>query len=300
MITHEHWSLIHTLRKQEGWGVRPIAQYVQLARNTVRSALKRAQFEPATRRVRRDTVLTPFQSQLSNLAGQARYNARRVYENLRGQGYAGGYQQVARKVRPLREQARAKVRGAPLASPREVGHVYWGTTLVWMGKTRVRVHLFLMMLGYRGGFTGTFALDEKMSTFLKCHEAAFHTLKWVPKHMVYDNPNKVMLPFDAQGQRGEWHPWLIEFLEELGVQSLRGSSHSLQTRGRIKVLLKSLKENFLCGRRFENMKVLNAKFEQWMDQRMTGQIRSVEPLRPSSHVPQEPQNFLPWDEQKFA
>ena len=139
-----------------------------------------------------------------------------------------------------------------------------------------------------------------MSTFLKCHEAAFHKLKRVPKHMVYDNPNKVRLPFDAQGQQGEWHPRLLELLEEFEVQSIVGSDSSLQTRGRMKALLKSLKEHFLCGRQFENMNVLNAKLEHWLDQRMTGPIRSVEPLRSSKHVSQEPQDILPLDEQKFA
>ena len=91
-----------------------------------------------------------------------------------GLGFTGGYQQVQRYLRPLREQRRwaelATVRFE--TGPGEQAQVDYGQLRVWIGEQPEKVHLFVFTLGYsRRLFTLAYR-NERLATLLDGHERA--------------------------------------------------------------------------------------------------------------------------------
>ena len=91
------------------------------------------------------------------------FNAAVLHRELVDQGYTGSYPTVVRYLRPWREEAvrdqrsTAQVDGA------------W----VWLGEQRLRVHLFVMMLGYSRRIFVRGYLGEGLESLLDGHARTF-------------------------------------------------------------------------------------------------------------------------------
>jgi len=68
-----------------------------------------------------------------------------------GQGYEGSYAAVAKYVSPWRESWHGQEEKSTVrfeTGPGEQSQVDWGSTWVYLGEARTRVHVFTMVLGY--------------------------------------------------------------------------------------------------------------------------------------------------------
>jgi len=269
MITQEQWTIIHRLKKQN-WKIRQIGRQLNIARNTVRKALKQTSHEMAQPRAHRKTMLTPFTKDISPLAQEASYNARKVYLELCKRGYGGSYQQVQRTIKPLREQWWEERSTGWDIVPGKKGHVYWGSTLVNLGQTKVRVNIFLMMLGYSGVFTSHFALDETLPTFLISHKMSFMFFGGTPAELYYYRyPKKILIGISDREQ--VWNPQLEEFLRYCQIQPNISSIENVFMQKTLLVALNIVKQKFLSQSRFPNLHTLNTQFGIWRgDQVMNG------------------------------
>jgi len=122
------------------------------------------------------------------LPRKQRYTARRIYQLIREEGYAGSEGSVRRYVAQLRGRRQQQEAYLPLAfSPGEMGQVDWGEAEAIIGGERVKVHLFVMRLNYsRARFAMVFPF-EKQEAFLEGHIQAFHFFGGVPRTVTYDN-----------------------------------------------------------------------------------------------------------------
>jgi transposase len=49
----------------------------------------------------------------------------------------------------------------------------WGSKTVMLGCRPIRIHIFVMVLGYSRAIYVEFTMDEKLPTLIACHEHAF-------------------------------------------------------------------------------------------------------------------------------
>jgi transposase len=124
------------------------------------------------------------------------YCAQAIYEELRAQGYHGGYDVVRRFVSPLREEATIEATMRFETPPGRQGQADWGQCWTIIGGKRVKVHLFVLTLGFSRRMYAVATTDEKMPAFLRSHEEAFVFLGGVPHEIVYDNLKSVVLGRD--------------------------------------------------------------------------------------------------------
>ena len=147
LIAESAWEAVRGLRER-GLSRKAIARELDLDIKTVRKWLRR-QWAPQ-RRPGQGRSLDKWESFLRGRAPEVGFNAAVLYRDLVGQGYAGSYPTVVRYLRPWREEAvrdqRSTVRFE--TDPGQQAQVDWGSAWVWLGEHRVRVHLFVMVLGY--------------------------------------------------------------------------------------------------------------------------------------------------------
>ena len=146
------WTEVHA-RARRGEARRKIARDLELDRKTVRRILRQERPQSYHRARTRPSRLDPYRTMLAQRGHAVDYNAHRLFVELRGQGYQGGYEMVKRAVRPLRAE-RERLLDATMrfeTGPGRQAQVDWATVTAALGGQRRRVHMFAMVLRYGPG-----------------------------------------------------------------------------------------------------------------------------------------------------
>src|SRR3989442_4246317 len=114
------------------------------------------------------------------------YTAQQILQQIKTQGYSGGYstlEELVRLLRPARKPAYLTLEFAP----GQCAQVDWGS-FGWanVGATRRRLSFFVMALCYTRLLYGAFTLCQAMERFLSCHQHAFDTFCGMPGKIMID------------------------------------------------------------------------------------------------------------------
>ena len=101
MISKEVYMELHAMRR-EGKSLRAIARATGLHRKTVRKHLAEKELPHYHKGPRRESILAPYVQAIEDLLEDDDYRATKVFELMKNQGYAGGYDTVKRHVRTIK------------------------------------------------------------------------------------------------------------------------------------------------------------------------------------------------------
>jgi transposase len=275
VINQTLWGAIQALGER-GFSKSAIARELGIDIKTVRKWLSTA-WEPQRRRPR-SQPLTAFEPFLRARAPEVDFNATVLLRELRVRGYEGSYQPVVRLVRPWRLEARGEVLPTPRfeTEPGKQAQVDWGSTGLWFGlDTFVRVHLFVMVLGYSRRIFARAYLNERLDSLLDAHAAAFSHFGGRTESALYDNPRTIVLRKDERtGEVLEWNKTFKDRMDFYGLDIRLCRYYRAQTKGKVESGVKYVKRNALAGRRFRDIEELNAWLLEWCltvaDQRIHG------------------------------
>jgi transposase len=273
LIEESVWGAVRALRER-GLSKKDIGRQLDLDIKTVRKWL-RQKWEPQ-RRPGRGRALDRWERVLRERAPEVGFNASVLYRELKAQGYEGSYPSLVRYLRPWREESRdaeaSTVRFE--TGPGEQSQVDWGSAWVWLGKERVRVHVFTMVLGYSRRIFARGYLEEGLISLLDGHSQAFEYFGGRTETILYDNPRTIVL---AKDESSGWVKWNAKFKDRMdfyGVKLRLCRYYRAQTKGKVESGVKYVKRNALAGRRFDDLSTLNAWLLQWSlevaDQRVHG------------------------------
>ena len=125
--------------------------------------------------------------------GKQRLTALKVYERLRkDHGYTGGYCQVRRTVKALREKSREAF--IPLEDLPGEAQADFGESVVEIAGQRMTGHGFLCVLPQSDVWFMQVYPRENLESFLDGHEKTFKFFGLVPKRMLYDNAGYAVKP----------------------------------------------------------------------------------------------------------
>ena len=277
MIGVDLWMEVHA-RARRGEAKQKMARELGLDRKTVRRLLARERPVPYQRTVTRPSLVTPYLDYIQRRVPEVDYNAYRIFQELKVQGYPGGYEMVKLAVRPLRA-ARDRLAEATLrfeTAPGRQAQVDWGSTWAHIGVQRVRVQLFVMVLGYSRRLYVEVTRDQTLGNLLACHQHAFDWFGGLTEEILYDNPKTVVLKRDWDGRVIEWHPQFWDVAQYYGFTPRLCRPYRAQTKGKVESGIKSVKRSFVMGRQFPAWDALNPMAQEWVmtvaDQRMHGTI----------------------------
>jgi len=265
MIGRESWDEIRRLKEAEGLSVAELARRFDLDRKTVRRCLRGDEWRPYSRTVTRSTILTPHREFIEKRAPEVNYSARILYQELRAShGYAGSYETVKQYVSPLRASGvlADDITQTRFETPPGLqSQVDWGQALVPLGPDRIKVHFFVLTLGFsRRGFCCGYA-DERLGQFLDAHERAFDHFGGHTNELLYDRPRIVCAP-DGRGGK-VWNGTFLEFARYWGFEPRLCRPYRARTKGKVESGVKYVKRNFLPGRAFRDMVDLEEQLSSW-------------------------------------
>jgi len=261
-VTNQNvYGAIRTLFEQ-GVSRKTIARQLGLDVKTVRKWLKRS-WAPQQRQ--RGRVLDPYREFLKARAPEVGFNGTILRRELQPMGFTGTYATVARYVAPWRKEwmpeAGPTVRFE--TGPGEQAQVDWGTVRIWLGEEQVKVHLFVMVLGFSRRIFVRAYLNERLESLLDAHARAFSHFGGRTESILYDNPRTIVTEKDEATGQVVWNATFKDRMDFYGVKMRLCRYYRAQTKGKIENGVKYVKRNALAGRRFRDLDELNAYLLDW-------------------------------------
>jgi transposase len=255
--------------KQMGLSVSDISEVTGYDRKTVRKYLLEPEGVPRYGpRTARPSRLDPYKPYLEDRMQAGVWNAQVLLRELRERGYGGGYTILKDWLHPQRVAAGIAAVRRFETPPGKQAQVDWGHLgdLEMDGEWR-RIWGFAITLGYSRRMWAQAALDQKLGTLLRMHEAAFQEWGAVPEEILYDRMKTVWLGVDERSEI-VWHPVFLDFARYWGFRPRLCRPYRAKTKGKIESGVKYIRRNFVCGllgREPACLMDFNTELRQWVE-----------------------------------
>lgn len=287
MLSQDQWGAVKTMFER-GLSKKAIARQLGIHVRTVRRYLREGR-QPYQRSRPVWEALEEKHGDYLRLRGPAvDWSAQILYQELLARDYSGSYELIKRWVRPLRERQR-RLEAATVrfeTGPGVQAQVDWGSTMVEIASEFIRVHLFVMTLGYSRRIFARAYPSERLPALLDGHERAFLHFGGRTEEILYDNPRTIVLRRDAEGRHIEWNPVFRDFADYYGFFPRLCRPYRARTKGKVESGVKYVKGNALKGRAFGSWEELNDWLLEWCltiaDRRVHGTTHEI-PAERSRH-----------------
>lgn len=244
----EEWTTIRYLQAQ-GKSVRAIARELDVARNTVRQAVRTGSRTSYQRPARPNPKLEPFLAQIQEWVHRDDLIGSRILRELRQGGYQGGPTALYRYLRTLKGSAAAtKATVRFETGPGEQGQFDWSPYTIELGGQPTRVILYGTTLGYSRRKHYTASLDEQAASIYEAIEASFWHFGGAPKSLLVDNAKALVV--DARPEHFQWNAQFLELCGHYRVQPRACQVRRAQTKGKVERPFFFLEQQFIKGRSF--------------------------------------------------
>ena len=264
MITPEQHAEIRRLYYGEHWKVGTIAAALGVHHETVRAAIVN-DTQGVRRGTYRATQLDPYLPFVRDtLAQYPRLRATRLFEMVKGRGYAGSVVQLRRAVRLIRPAATATVYRRLITLAAEEAQVDWGAFgSIRIGRGVRPLSGFVMVLSYSRAIFALFTVDQTLESFLRGHVEAFAAFHGTARTLVYDNLRSAVL--ERAGTAIRFHPRLLELAGHYHFAPRPCTPARGNEKGKVERQIQYLRHAFFAARTFVDVEDLNAQFQRWRD-----------------------------------
>jgi transposase len=267
--------------QRQGMSIQAISELTGWDRKTIRKYVQAAGVVPEYGpRPARPSKLEAFKPYLQERLRAGVWNARVLLRELRERNFTGSYTILTDWLRPQRNTTRVVAVRRFETPPGKQAQVDWGHLGYLEAAAQAhKIWGFTITLGYSRRLWAQAALDQKLGTLLRMHEAAFREWGAIPEEILYDRMKTVWLGSD---ERGEilWHPVFLDFARYWGFRPRLCRPYRAQTKGKIESGVKYVRRNFVCGLQGREPSCLmdfNTELRQWVDtvanQRVHGTTR---------------------------
>jgi transposase len=253
---------IRRLFYAEHWKVGTISRELGVHHDAVHNAIESDRFVNAGTLVR-PTMLDPYKGLIAKiLEDHPQLRATRIFEMLRGRGYAGSVVQLRRYVRRSRP-ARAEAFLRLTTLPGEQAQVDWGHFgKLQVGSAKRTLWCFVFVLAWSRAMYARFMLDATLEAFMRGHVLAFEALGGVPREILYDNLKSVVL--ERAGDHIRFHPRILDVAGHYCFAPKPCAPYRGNEKGKVERLIQYLRHSFFAARRFSSVDDLNAQLQRWI------------------------------------
>jgi transposase len=298
MIDYETFCQIRRLHDQKGLKVSQIAEELKLDSKTVDKWIHQTRYQPR-RTPKRPSKLDSFKGQIVAMLERHPFTAQQILQQLRQQGYAGGYsilKELVRQIRPPRKPAFLMLEFAA----GECAQVDWGQFgSVQVGSTRRRLSFFVMVLCYSRMMYIEFTLSESMEQFLSCHRHALEFFGGCVRRVMIDNL-KVGVVRHPTGEKALFNPRYLDFAAHYGFEPVACNVRKANEKGRVENGVGYVKKNLLSGLEITSFEAIQVEGRRWLDETANVRIHGETHRKPSELFEEEkrllkPLPVMPYD-----
>ena len=267
MISPELQAEILALHYGSKLGTRAIAKKLGVNRKAVRRVLERRQVSLKPVVTPRRSIVDPYKARIEQmLTRNPTLTVTRILQQLRAEGFLGGYTCVRTFVASVRERPH-RSREAFLRlnfPPGEAAQVDWGEFGTPFNDG-VKIHCFLMVLAHSRLLYIEFTRSEKFEEFIRCHENAFKYFGGlVPQEIWYDNLRSAVT--ERMGHIVRFNARFMAYMGHHGIRPHACNPARGNEKGRVEDGVKYVRMSFWAGREFKDFDDLYRQANQWRDE----------------------------------
>ena len=242
---------------RNGVTISDIARTTGHDRKTIRAALKGPVSPPPQKRKRRARKLDRFVPYLEKRMAEGVFNSKKLLDEIRRQGYQGGWSQLRAFVHPYREARQQEATLRFETEPGEQAQVDWAHFgyIEHYGRRR-RLYAFVMTLGWSRASYLEFTVSADAAWWLRCHAHAFHYFGGVPRVVLHDNLKTAVLGREPDGTI-HWNRRYMDFADYYGFSPRACRPYRAQTKGKVESGVHYVKRNFFAGQEFVDIRTAN-------------------------------------------
>ncbi len=230
----------HTLitMHNEGWSIRELQRQFQLGRNTVRRILRahsdrrNSGHDVLKKKQKQASKLDSFEPEIKRLLEKyPLITGVRIYEELKGAGYAGGISILKERLEKLRAPQREPVIRFETESGRQ-GQMDWSPYTINFTRTgKCQVQCFSYILGFSRRQYIDFTLRHDFYSLIRRHQDTFQYYGGVPRECLYDNEKTIVLRWECG--RPVFNPAFTAFITHYNCKPVACRPGNPQTKGKI-------------------------------------------------------------------
>src|SRR4051812_14095163 len=255
---------------QQGLTVAAIARRTGHDRKTVRKYIARGLEPPAYKpRGASPSLVRPFEAYLrERLERFPELTGRRLWREIRGLGFGGGYSTLTeflRVIRPAPPKVFERRFETPPGRQGQVDFAFFRTEFADEPGVERVVWLFSLVLGHSRMMWARFVARQDLATVLRCHVAAFEALGGAPEQILYDRMKTAVLG-EVDDKGIAYNPKLLDLAAHYRFLPKACKPYRAKTKGKVERPFRYVREDFFLARTFRTLDDLNAQFAQWLDQ----------------------------------
>lgn len=265
MVQSEGFFMIKDL-KSKGLSNIQIAEQLGVDRKTVSKWIESKQLPKYQKRNTKPSKLDPYKTYILARMKEGCTNSCIIFDEIISKGYTGKSTILREYMQTHRESTAAIACIRYETPPGKQAQVDWGEfKLMRLDNTFMKVHAFVMILGYSRMQYVEFTEDEKIDTLIGCHERAFQFFGGMPETILYDNMRTVVKHSHEKGEN-KWNDKFLRFAKHHGFSPIRCRPYHPQSKGKVENGVKYLRRNFWPRvQTVTNLVDLNTQTKLWLD-----------------------------------
>ena len=205
----------------------------------------------------------------TRLAEFPRLTATRLFDEIRGAGYAGGYTQVKEYVRRVRPAAAPDPVVRFETPPGHQAQVDFAEFRLPWGKR----YALLVVLGYSRLMWLQFYPRQTMAVLMGALEDVFGFFGGVPAELLFDQMKSVIVEDErASGGKLLENAEFMRFAAHWDFRIRACRPYRAKTKGKVERPIRYVRESFFYGRHFLNDADLNAQALSWLERTANARI----------------------------
>ena len=251
--------------KEQGLSKRAVAKRLGISRDTVSKYWNTKNIESGQPCCSsRAQLVDPYKDYITDrLDNYPELTAKRLYKEIKKQGFKGSERTVRRYVQNIRPAAYREYK--PFETlPGEQAQVDWGHfgNIVIEGK-RYKLYAFVFTLCWSRTNYVEFVTSLDMASFLTSLHRALEYTGGVPREILFDNAKVVVL--ERVGNIVRFSENLLHFALAYGFTPKACWTYDAESKGKVESQVKYVRRGFFYAREFKDLADLNQQVRIWCD-----------------------------------
>ena len=251
---------------ERGLSISEVARQLGIDRKTVRKYAQSDELPRLHNNGKRSSKLDPYRDGIRDMIDRHNLSAIRILEEIRKQGYDGGYTILKEYCSAIRKDRRIPAVYRYETDPGKQSQVDFGDFgRIEMDGISRKLYAFSMILGFSRMRYAEFTTDISTENVIKMHLNDFRYYGGYTDTILYDNTKQIVLERKIKASESRFNPKFRDFAEYYGIVIRLCFPYRAQTKGKIESTIKYLRHNFWKGRSFESLDDMNAQCLSWLN-----------------------------------